>query len=418
MSQRTKPTGRLKDVSDAKKGGGVLLPHLRKVVLDEFHGEDEHWDEIGLTYIHPSEMAKADWCPLATYLRIIHKVRPPQKFDFGRQNIFDEGHSIHAKWQARLRKTGKLWGEWRCHLCGVSETGLELDLSECCDLSGTKHFWEYREVPLLIQFARVAGHADGMFVLDENYLVELKSVGLGTLRIEAPKLVERNTVKTEDGKTITDVNAIWYGLKRPLSSHVRQGVIYIWLAQKAGLRVNKIVFLYESKMNQQVKEFTIELTDSLRERVLNPLLETAADLAYALDQREPPECPQGGCEQCEEIKRVTTNETKPGRGSPDGTSEHQRRREAQEAGDSDRPVGSQARRGTTRSAGRSAKLTRSRTDAAVPEVHEVDTVPGPAAGGSGGRRVLRIRQSRTRKAERPKEHDSQVRHRTQGERSE
>src|SRR5439155_17805179 len=123
----------------------------------------------------------------------------------------------------------------------------------------------------------VAGHADGA-VLDIRSLIEIKTIGTGTIRIEEPELVRRHTKKTTDGKSILDLDSLWNGIKRPFPSHRRQGQIYLHLANLMGLDVDRIVFLYENKANQQPKEFSIGYDPD----ATHELFETARDIKFAV----------------------------------------------------------------------------------------------------------------------------------------
>jgi rubredoxin len=305
-SSRVKVTGQLADSLKNDLAPGIVLPLVKGMLIAK-HGPDTERD---WTVIHPSEMAKPDWCTRATWLRITSQIDPPQdKFDFIRTNIFGEGNMIHAKWQKWLAETGKLWGSWECALChwvydGTPEHPPTRDQIEpdggwapgtdwYCPLGYGEplaHMWEYKEVHM--QHGLVYGHSDGA-LLDDRALVEIKSVGLGTLRIEAPEFLQRYQ---KDGKT--DLTGLWKGLERPLKSHVRQGDVYLWLAQQLGLPFDKIVYLYEFKANQMVKEFTVTYNE---ERV-QQLVDKAKAIEYAVKSGTECPCsidPVRGCSACQ-----------------------------------------------------------------------------------------------------------------------
>ena len=96
----------------------------------------------------------------------------------------------------------------------------------------------------------IAGHADCGF---DDTLVEIKSIGLGTIRMDAPDLLARY----HEGKADRPDRAL-AGHHRPLKSHLVQGDIYLHLAHVLGLPFTQIVYLYEFKANQLTKEFTIK----------------------------------------------------------------------------------------------------------------------------------------------------------------
>lgn len=273
---------------------GIVIPLVKNMLLAK-HGPD-------LTrrtdVIHPSEMAKSNWCARATWLRITGKLTPPvEKFDFFQQNIFGEGNTIHAKWQGWLADTGQLWGSWKCLVCGSIADNTDNPkryFTHTCHggFDAYPHTWDYQEVHMT--HGLVYGHSDGA-LLDPHCLIEIKSVGLGSIRIDAPEFLSRYQ---DHGKT--DLTGLWKGLERPLKSHLKQGDVYLWLANKIGLPFDKIVYLYEFKANQLVKEFTIPYNE---ERV-QPLIDKVNLIEYAVANNTEVPCSisQQGCDQCRAVK--------------------------------------------------------------------------------------------------------------------
>ena len=282
-----KLSSKLAERSKARMAAGVVIPAVKTQMLKDFAaGEDRPWNVV-----HPSELSHQDrFCPRAVYIRITEGPLPPAKFDFVRENIFDEGHAIHAKWQARLRKAVPLWGDWECIVCGrVDRDSLEPDEGVCCVAPGEHgHIWEYTEVTLNAKAqALLSGHADGAF---GNTLVEIKSVGEGTVRIEAPGLYQRHLV---DGQV--DLKALWKDISGPFRTHMNQGDIYLWICKQRGLPFNEISYLYESKWNQLVKEYVIPYDE---ERSL-VLVDQAKAVHYAVKHGDEPECKfPGACGEC------------------------------------------------------------------------------------------------------------------------
>lgn len=294
-----KLTGRLAQRSRARSSTGVVLPAVKEGLLKDFGlDNDRRWD-----IVHPSELSHQDkFCPRSVYLRITEGPVDKEKFDWGRENIFDEGHAIHAKWQSRLRKYTQLWGDWRCVICKQVERGsLEPEPyggSVPLLHPGVGHVWEYSEVSLDAEKeALICGHADGAF---GNSLVEFKSVGEGTVRIEAPTLYRKHTLDSG-----MDLKGLWADINRPFKTHLNQGDIYLWICAQRGLPFNQIAFVYESKWNQLVKEFVIEYNE---QRSLF-LVDQAACLLYAVYNRVEPECKAPGkCAECKpyDARRATS----------------------------------------------------------------------------------------------------------------
>jgi hypothetical protein len=297
----TKSDGKFADYSKLKSSAGIVIPEVKKVVLDRQRKPHSHRTGI----IYPSEMAKSDWCPRATYWRMSGRSEPLSKASFSLENVFAEGNAIHDKWQSWLSDTGLLWGDWKCTRCSEQvKNSLKPDdfySGECVGTSWIAlatddmrypHTWKYREVSLTSTSHNISGHSDGALV-GHNVLIELKSVGIGTLRFEAPRLLEENT-HTVPGKKIVDIEGIWKNIHRPFTSHIKQGNIYLFMAKEMGMPFDRITFVYEFKANQQAKEFTVSMSDDIME----PLLETASVIENGLITGIPPICPYGGCGSC------------------------------------------------------------------------------------------------------------------------
>lgn len=278
----------LAERSKAKATPGVLLPAVKENMLARYTaGNDRRWD-----IVHPSELShQKTFCPRAVYLRITEGPLELKGsgFNWGTENIFDEGHTIHAKWQERLRQATPLFGNWQCAVCGTwnsacTEPGKFLDAfgAECLATNG--HLWEYREITLDAEDkALLVGHADGGAW---NTLAEIKSVGEGSVRIEAPEIY-----KAANG----DLKALWRDITRPFKTHVNQVDIYLWISQEMGYPFTSAEIIYESKWNQQVKNFTIEYD----ERRSLKLVDQAIAIKYAVDHKEEPACRfPDTCDEC------------------------------------------------------------------------------------------------------------------------
>lgn len=301
-----KPRGDLRRFIDATKVETVVTGPVERYLLART--ERPRREDI----LHPSELCKADLCDLAVYYRVIGAV--PTSTDsikprFQLQRIFDQGTEIHLKWQAYLTGAGILEGNWQCPSTTCGKTFWATSPLSCprCNHVGLARDEQrtnmiYKEVSFDAEASHlVQGHADGKI---GQRILEIKSVGIGTIRMEAPGLLKQHTYKTrlvdEDGvvseteKTFTDWDGLWRDIKRPLNSHQRQAHLYVALAKMQGLDVDGVVFLYESKWNQSSKEFVVPYNEAIAE----PLLEKALDLKYAIEKRKPPRCPHGGCKEC------------------------------------------------------------------------------------------------------------------------
>jgi hypothetical protein len=281
-----------------KSSSSLVLPAIKEILLAE-HQRNSERSARRSNSIFPSEMARSEWCPRATYYRMSGlPEQSPSSFSFGLDNVFSEGNRIHSKWQGWMAKTGDLWGDWYCNKCDTrinntlipdSSSSIEMNIFETIRCY---HEWEYKEVTLKSVTHRISGHADGA-LLSKNCLIEIKSMGIGTFRFEAPNLLKEHTYEIS-GKKIVDIEGMWKSLHRPLISHVKQGNIYLHMAEEMGMPFDEIVFIYEFKANQQIKEFRIKKSDD----ILRPLLDICSAIEYALETGVPVPCPFGGCGAC------------------------------------------------------------------------------------------------------------------------
>lgn len=236
--------------------------------------------------IHPSEMCKTDWCPRATFFRLVGApAAEAEPNAFTLENVFQEGHDIHHKWQNWLWEMGILRGRFRCNSCG----GVKVEVSpQSCSACGAGRWaMEYLEAEFRSEKYLIAGHADGDIADDDNEelcpLLEVKSIGTGTLRFEAPSLLAKHTHKAKDDdgteKTLVDYEGLWRDIKRPFPSHLRQGTIYLAVSGR-----QRMVFIYEAKWSQQVKEFRVKY----QPEIVAELLDACLDIKYALKTNNPP----------------------------------------------------------------------------------------------------------------------------------
>lgn len=291
-------TGHLAKWANARKGLGVLLPDVAQFLMQENRDDDRPQDVL-----HPSEMSKKEFCQRAATLRLMGIRVPEEVIPFTRENVFDEGHAIHEKHQNRFRRMGTLFGRWRCGYCKGVWLGMP---PEQCDQCGAPpECIRYAEVPLFSETHRTGGHADGEVRNSGAILLEIKSMSVGSLRIEAPKLLRDHTYKVRDylerEHTFVDHDTMWRELRSPLGSAGRQGQIYLALrAIATEIRgwppCEGIDYIYENKHNQQVKEFFVRADQESQDELMG----TALDVVWAARREQPLRCPKGngGCAMC------------------------------------------------------------------------------------------------------------------------
>ena len=289
---QTIPSKDLKAFLNANKRESRLLGAIER------HRLAQPFDERAQDVLHPSDLIKPEWCALAAYHALQgNYVETRDKTTLRLQSIFDEGHYIHDKWQNYFRDMGNLFGDWRCKACkSIVVNSLPPKSCPSCERID---FIEYNEVPLFSEKHRIRGHADGWIKgIGDDCLIEIKSIGTGTLRMEAPALMEQYG---------GDIDMVWKNLRQPLRPHLLQGQVYLHLAhlmKEAGYFKNspdEIVFLYELKANQEYKEYVVKYNPEFTEDIF----EKALDVSWAAENNRPPLCSidsEKGCKRCEPFR--------------------------------------------------------------------------------------------------------------------
>ena len=273
---------------DTYKHETVLLGDIeRHVIREALEKHDRDTDAL-----HPSELSKSFWCRREAYYKLTGVSAEPEDPKFQLERIYAEGHAIHDKWQNWLGDMKVLFGRWKCRECHHEWIGTGYVCTEC----GTPKP-RYREYPLALPDLLLKGSTDGV---TERGLVEIKSIGIGTLRFEAPAL---HKSYTKGEKTLEE---IWREIHRPFPTHVRQGMLYLhmirnmehpdhpWLGD-----LDQMIFIYEFKPNQGTKEFVVKYRPDL----IADLLDDIKDVALGVKHGTTPERPyedreQTPCKKC------------------------------------------------------------------------------------------------------------------------
>lgn len=234
----------LKDYKKAITAKGRVLPAVQAVLVRDAVRDSASRD---IQYLHPSSLCKRDWCPRSSWYVIKDQFRQKESAEFGRLNIFAEGNAIHDKWQKWLGRAGILEGNWNCQNCDHTVWSIGSEGMKCPSCGSPR--MKYREVPITNEEHHLLGHADGI-INDANgkAVLEIKSVGMGTIRYEAPELF------AEYSKGNLTLDGLWKKIKTPLPAHLRQVSLYMYC-----LGIHDAVILYEWKPTQEVKEFSIKL---------------------------------------------------------------------------------------------------------------------------------------------------------------
>lgn len=259
----------LKALLDTKKRPSRLLGAVEQHVLTKPLDLSRRHD-----ILHPSEIVKDDWCAREAYFRIKDVrsggIYQPDRPGLRLASIFEEGHAIHDKWQTWLREMGVLYNN--------------------------------DEVTLYSDEHVMRGSTDGWIVgLGDDFLIEIKSIGSGTLRHSG-----YGYLIDQEGS----LEKAFDGIRRPFSPHRKQGQVYLHLAHLMAAQgllerpaPEEIVFLYECKANQAYKEFVVQYDPS----TVAYQFDLAKDIAWGLDNDRAPGCnldPQNGCQKCAPYKEA------------------------------------------------------------------------------------------------------------------
>lgn len=276
-----KPSGALKKFIDVGKKQTRVIGSVERHLLSKPKDRSRRTDVL-----HPSEMVSGDWCHRASYFQLLGKEpNSTRSISMRLMSVFEEGHMIHAKWQKWFQEMGTLYGKWYCSECEEFFWGG----SDCHDGP-----LEYREVPLFYEPLRMSGHSDGWLKnLGTDLMLEIKSIGIGTIRWEAPELlIEHNN----------NFDAVWKNLNAPFQKHIMQVQIYMKLAELLwGPDVpQEAVLIYEAKPNQEIKEFVVPKSDF----GITELFDAAKMICDAIKIEVPPICNihADGCAKCKGLE--------------------------------------------------------------------------------------------------------------------
>jgi len=271
----------LKSYKESMSKRGRVLPRVEMALTKRTAERNAHRDTA---HLHPSELSKKFWCPRASWYQITGAPKSSESFSFQRLNVFEEGHAIHHKWQTWLWDAGILVGRWSCKSCNTTWFDKSPQKCSACD---SPHI-QYKEVPLRDDENRIIGHADGEIEdAQGRALIEIKSVGIGTVRFEKPSLFADYNI----GKL--SIDDVWKNIKTPFAAHIRQGNLYMHCR-----KVDTIVFIYEWKPSQAVKEFEIKFNPD----IVAPILEGCKTVMSHLESQTVPARPtwatNKACEGC------------------------------------------------------------------------------------------------------------------------
>jgi CRISPR/Cas system-associated exonuclease Cas4 (RecB family) len=168
------------------------------------------------------------------------------------ERIFDNGHSVHARWQKYLDHAGVLRGCWNCKKCkkvfgsreplGVFNPSASKDWQ--CDC-GSRERLEYAETLLKSEKEyNFEGHCDAIIDVRETKFKQNNEYDI--------YIVDFKSMKDEYYSELTE----------PKIEHVIQVNIYMWILNLKGALV-----VYENKDSQHLKEMFVPRDDDLIEKI-------------------------------------------------------------------------------------------------------------------------------------------------------
>jgi hypothetical protein len=243
-------------------------------------------DDRRTGYLHPSAIAKENWCERQAYYDISGAPSEPAPRQLFMEMVFETGHQAHDKWQRWFWEMGDLRGMWRCVHCSLYWE--DVSPWECPRCEEGRAALRYAEVPVFNGEFMIKGNSDGdVRALEGWKLIEVKTIGLGTIRWDAPQMLDQYayTHIDEEGKSHrgVDVEALWRGIRRPFPNHIRQGMLYCLCAGR-----KEIVFIYDPKfVTGHPKEFEIKF----RRDLIEDTLEKCLVVKDHLEKQRPPKRP-------------------------------------------------------------------------------------------------------------------------------
>ena len=246
--------------------------------------------------LHASEIVSKDWCWRSSY----HLLRgaKPKKFahPMRKENIFRNGHDIHAKNQGWMADAGIVKGYWKCRLCEYRTDRMYHGYPEFACPICEYWFWRYDEVDIEIPELRLVGSTDAWAIFppedeQEPALVEIKGVGTGIIRMYEPGLLRDKSFE-EAFKNIS----------RPFPGHFAQVQVYLeGIYRVYGDEApDRAILYYENKLTQETKEFIVARDPDL----IRKHLDNAATVVAMVEAGEEPDCtvhPGKDCAACKEF---------------------------------------------------------------------------------------------------------------------
>lgn len=291
-----------------RRNSGTLLNQARAVIVDRAAGKDQARANDGL--IHGSEVAAADWCATRAYFRLTEQYDiTTDKSYWRRISVFEEGEHAHRRWQAALKDVREdaegnqvfLFGDWHCLACSHRVYD-SIPPDSCANCGALPGAIIYDEVRVTIDGLPFIGHGDAEVRVVNRSMeehaegVEVKTLGVGTVRWYAPHLIPKHTCECG----VLDMPKLWRNVTSPFPSHIRQSMLYGHLRGW-----EKVHIWYDSKVDQASKDFILGVDHD----VVGPMVQDIEDTAESIAAGVPPARPDWatspsapGCAECPALK--------------------------------------------------------------------------------------------------------------------
>ena len=244
------------------------------------------------TGIYPAEMSHNNRCPRAIHYRLTGVEAQPQPLSIVTELIFNHGNTSHDWWQNNWWGMGILKGIFHCRACNLFWEDTSPQVCPRCEMQ--RMFLEYKEVPFRSKKYNVVGRADADLV--DDGLAEIKTIGIGTIRHEAPHLIEKHGENWD---------AIWKDIKHPFLSHRKQGWMYCFFLERPTIK-----FIYDPKfVSAAPKEFNVAFNPDL----FDDILKECEDINLRLSKNQTPHRPEWAakdnltCQRCAFRKHCYTS---------------------------------------------------------------------------------------------------------------
>lgn len=284
----------IKDIFDTMKRGGYIVQEWEKFLLKKQDKNNDRAHNVNA----PSQIGN---CIRARYYARLGY--PSARISAKAERIFNNGTYVHERIQKDLKE------------CGI----LLMD-----------------EVPVFNDFYKIQGHTDGILKLDKDGkelgVLEIKSINLRNFtELKSTKsehiaqgliylycLENHRKFLKASFKTSYDFACSWKEERMPIYSamysHLQNGSVYT-LQEKLNfqlqlhrdldailyyldLPITKVIFLYECKDNQDLKEFVVDSNNPESQEIIQKILDECSYLNKCVEDNKLPTRIEGAKKNC------------------------------------------------------------------------------------------------------------------------